>query len=276
MERSLAVFSGWQIGRREGNVERRGLWGSVSRVHGAQLGEMEMSVLSWISQEWWEQGSSPDGIVRFTWYRLCRDLWPERHDDGGGYRPLAQQAVDNLMRAVVTFGGFSVHTGEWSNDLFSDVHILRSVTRRGGAHSTPELDGGSRESTVEVRLEDWLMAQLLGDVSYLADWEVERTLSGTARRLWYFLGGRSDVFEPTSWPGEEAATFVVDAELFDVLSLRASRPSANRTTLKRAAERIEAVDPRYDRLVVERDPEHPRDWRLRVVRKAQAALAAAA
>jgi len=263
------------VGRsaRQGELTRAGLFGSLSSVKGAELGEVEMSTLAWISQEWWDQGSPKDGVVRLTWYRLCRDLWPEKHDAGSGYREMAQRAVDNLMAAVVTLGGFSVHTGDWTQELVSDVHILRSVVRHRGKKPNPTLDGGSREDTVEVRLEDWLMAQLLGDVSYLADWDVERSLGGAAKRLWYYLGGRADAFTPGAFPGEEVCSLPADAELFAALDLSAQRPSANRATLKRASQRIEAVDPRYLRLSVEKDPDQRGAWRLRAVRKTADAAA---
>ena len=276
MERSLAVFSGWQVGptARQTELQRRGLFGSLSSVRGAELGEVEMSTLAWICQEWWEHGSPKNGVVRFTWYRLGRDLWPEKHDSGSRYREMAQQAVDNLMAAIVTLGGFSVHNGEWSNELASDVHILRTIVRNRGKNPNPTLDGGLREDTVEVRLEDWLMAQLLGDVGFFADWEVERSLGGAAKRLWYYLGGRADAFSAGAFPGEEVCTLRVDADLFDSLDLNAQRPSSNRATVKRAGQRIESVDPRYSRVVIEKDPDERGAFRLRAVRKTADAVAA--
>lgn len=269
MERSLAVFPGWQIGReRAADVDRRGLFGSIAKVRLAPLGEIEMSVLARISHLWMDQGAPTNGVVRFTWYQLCRDLWPDSHDSGGKYRAMARRAVDNLLGAVVTLGGFNVHDGQWSDSRFSDVHILNSVTGHVTAADDPREGGGAREDTVEVSIAPWLVAQLLGNISYVGEFSIERSLGGgTPRRLWYFLGGRADAFKPGAWPGEETATFDVDDELFEILDLRAARPSGNRETLKRAAARIQERDPNYVRLVVERNPERRGAWQLRAVRK---------
>ena len=155
--------------------------------------------MSWLSAQWWAQGAPRDGITRFTWYGLGRDLWSTGRgwDPGGRENRMLQDAVDNLMGAIVTLSGYSVNTGEATPALFSDVHILRSVVgvRRGddvGGDSVR--DGGLRQDTVEVRLEEWLVAQLLGDSVALLDWQMQRELSGLAKRLWCYLAGRSPQF----------------------------------------------------------------------------------
>jgi hypothetical protein len=98
-----------------------------------------------------------------------------------------QGASDNLMGAVVTLSGFNAHTGEPTPALFSDVHLLRSVVRPRprGTEVDPVLEGATLEETVEVRLEDWIVAQLLGDHRLVLDWQVQRQLTGVAKRLWY-------------------------------------------------------------------------------------------
>ena len=56
--------------------------------------------------------------------------------------------------------------------------------RRGGDDVVDATrDGGLREDTVEVHLEDWLVAQLRGDRVALLDWQLQHELSGLAKRL---------------------------------------------------------------------------------------------
>ena len=45
-----------------------------------------------------------------------------------------------------------------------------------------------------MRLEDWIVAQLLGDYRLVLDWQVQRQLTGVAKRLWYYLGARGEDF----------------------------------------------------------------------------------
>src|SRR3954454_5457425 len=125
-------------------------------------------------------------------------------EPSGRHRAILHEAVDSLMGAVVTLSGFNAHTGEATPALFSDVHLLRSVVlpRPRGAAVDPTVEGATREDTVEVRLEDWIVAQLLGDYRLVLDWQVQRQLTGAAKRLWYYLGARAGDFTQSAWPGQ--------------------------------------------------------------------------
>lgn len=275
LERSLALFPGWQLGRqaqRKG-IERRDFLGAIASVKRATLGELELDVLSWLSAQWWAQGAPRDGITRFTWYGLGRDLWSTGPgwDSGGRDNRMLQDAVDNLMGAIVTLSGFSVNTGEASPALFSDVHILRSVVgvRRGGDEVAGDSvrDGGLRQDTVEVRLEDWLVAQLLGDSVALLDWQMQRELSGLAKRLWCYLAGRGPDFAPGSWPGEEVLAIALNEDVYAGWSLNSARERNNRSRVITAAVRIVDADPRYVAITVEARPDDRRRYQLRVTRR---------
>lgn len=67
--------------------------------------------------------------------------------------------------AVLTLSGYDVHAQRSASALFSDVHLVRSVVRprQRGALADPVFEGGLRDDTVEVRFEEWLVAQLLGE-----------------------------------------------------------------------------------------------------------------
>lgn len=224
VERSLALAPVWQVGHstQRQRLERVDLAGAIAAVERGKLGELEFDVLAWLGEQWWEQGASPDGVVRFTWYGLGRDLWGAK--PSGTHRRLAREAIGNLMGAVVTLSGIDIHTGELTPSLFSDVHILRSVVRgrRRGESGNAVVDGGQREETAEVRLEDWIVAQLLGDVSFVLNWQIQRELTGVAKRLWSYLAAREQDFDATSWPGSGGWTYVW-------MSVRSSRWGSRRS-----------------------------------------------
>lgn len=127
--------------------------------------------------------------------------------------------------------------------LFSKVHILRSmVGQRRGRGSNAGIDaahdGALREDTVEVRLEDWLVAQLLGDAVALLDWQLQRELTGLAKRLRCFLAGHGPDFVAGALPGEEVLTILLDEDVYAGWSLHSARERNNRGRVITAADRI--------------------------------------
>jgi hypothetical protein len=269
LERGLALFPGWQVARQahRGRLERVDFMGAIASVERAELGEVELDVLSWLTAEWWDQGAPLDGVTRFTWYRLGQDMWGA--EPSGRHRAILQGAIDNLMGAVVTLSGFNAHTGEPTPALFSDVHLLRSVVRPRprGANIDPALEGATREETVEVRLEDWIVAQLLGDYRLVLDWQVQRQLTGVAKRLWYYLGARAEHFTERAWPDEAELDIGLTDTLMEGLSLTGARARDRRATVARAGKRIVSVDPRYVQIDVERAEAAAEGYRLRAVRR---------
>lgn len=278
VERSLALAPVWQVGHtaQHERLERVDLAGAIAAVERGKLGELEFDVLAWLGEQWWAQGSSADGLVRFTWYGLGRDLFGAEPD--GTHRKRAREAIGNLMGAVVTLSGIDVHTGKLTPSLFSDVHILRSVVRgrRGRAGGDSIADGGQREDTAEVRLEDWIVAQLLGDVSVVLNWQIQRELTGVAKRLWSYLAARDGDFsatpapgEPALMPGERRLTVRLDDDAaFEALGITTRQARNARLRLARAGARVVEADPRFRRITVDRVDQRPRPARyeLRAVR----------
>lgn len=275
LERNLALFPGWQVGGQPQNshIERRDFLGTIASVDRATLGETELDVLCWLTAKWWEQGAPADGITRFTWYSVSCDLWGAGREPGGREYRMVREAVDNLMGAVVTLSGYNPHATR-EPVLFADVHILRSVVGLQRVGRDAASDGALREDTVEIRLEDWLVAQLLGDSVALLDWQIQRELNGVAKRLWCYLAGRSPDFVPTAWPGEEALTIPLTPDVYAGWSLNADRERRNRARATAAAERIARTDPRYVRIVVEPDARKRGSYQLRAVRRAEVAQVA--
>jgi hypothetical protein len=257
IESNLALFPGWQVGPQpqQKRIARRDLLGAIARAERAPLGELELDTLTWLTQEWYEQGSPTDGVIRFTWYRLGRDLYG-RQPAGREHR-LLQEAVDNLAAVLVTLRCIGVISGTRDVTLRSKVHILEAIEDhedvlliRDGERSQGSA-GWLRDDTVKVKLADWLVAQLLDGLIVL-DWQIQRQLGGAAKRLWYYLAARAVDFAPD--PGGEVERLVVDvdSDFYASLSLQAARERDNRSALGRAGARIVAVDPAYRAVEVNR------------------------
>ena len=249
MERNLALFPGWQLGpqRARRRVERRDFLGVIARADRAPLGEAELDVLTWLSSRWYEQGSSESGRVTFTYYELAQALYGPGKV-GGRNNEIIREALDNLHAVVITLSGVNVLTGEFERTFQSKVHILRTLVvseqlqllEQGGDAGSV---GGLRGATLEVQLEDWLVAQLHGQVALQLDWGLQRRLSGLAKRLWLYLVAEDSRFEA----GEGADVFEIPLtrDVFGALGIECARDRDNRAALRRAATRLCAQDSRY-------------------------------
>ena len=256
IESNLALFPGWQLGAQvqQKRIARRDLLGAIARAERAPLGELELDALTWLTQEWFEQGSPTHGVIHFTWYRLGQDLYGH---DGGRQRTLMQEAIDNLAAALITLRCMDVLTGNRSTTLRSKVHILEAVVdhedvlliRDGDLE--PAKVGWLRSDTVKVKLADWLVAQLLDGLIVL-DWQTQRRLGGAAKRLWYYLAARAPDFQPSGIDNEERLTIELDADFYAALNLQAARDRDNRAALARAGTRIVDADPAYRTIRVAR------------------------
>ncbi len=256
IESNLALFPGWQLGSQvqHKRIARRDLLGAIARAERAPLGELELDALTWLTQEWFEQGSPKDGVVRFTWYRLGQDLYAA---DGGRQRALMQEAIDNLAGALITLRCVDVLTGSRSTTLRSKVHIVEAVVDHEDVLLIRDGDlaaargGWLRDDTVKVKLADWLVGQLL-DGLIILDWQIQRQLGGAAKRLWYYLAARAPDFVASGIDNDERLRFEIDAAFYGALNLQAARERDNRAALARAGARIMAADQAYRAISVVR------------------------
>lgn len=280
IERSLARSPLWQLGGRQQRkrLQRRDLLGAIARADRAPLGEPELDVLTWLTQEWFDHGSPLDGKVRFTWYALGRDLYGDARpgwSPSGRYRELMREALDNLHAVVLTFRSVDIDdAGSTMRKLHSKVHILERVDdheevellRQGEGNEIAV--GALRGESVEVTFAPWLVDRLLAEGVVLS-WRTQRQLSGAAKRLWYELSARLAEFEPTGLPGETELMLEVTEDFFAAMNLQAVRARDNRAALAAAARRIVKVDDRFRSIeLVKRDE----GYFLRA-RRAQAAAA---
>jgi hypothetical protein len=249
IESNLALFPGWQVGAQtqQKRIARRDLLGALARAERAPLGELELDALTWLTQEWFEQGSPTSGVIQFTWYRLGQDLYGH---DGGRQRTLMQEAIDNLAAALITLRCIDVLSGGRTTTLRSKVHIVEAVVdhedvlliRDGDLE--PARVGGLRDDTVKVKLAEWLVAQLMDGLIVL-DWQTQRQLGGSAKRLWYYLAARAADFVPSGIDNDERLVVDVDVDFYASLNLQAARERDNRSALARAGARIVVADRTY-------------------------------
>ena len=257
IESNLALFPGWQLGTQtqQKRIARRDLLGAIARAERAPLGELELDALTWLTQEWFDQGSPTTGVIEFTWYRMSHDLYSRR--PGGREHQLLQEAVDNLAAALITLRCIDVLSGTRDVTLRSKVHILEAIVDhedvlliRDGERSVGTA-GWMRDDTVKVKLADWLVAQLLDGLIVL-DWQIQRRLGGAAKRLWYYLAARAADFTPHPGGELERLDVDIDADFYASLSLQAARERDNRSALARAGARIVEADPAYRLIEVAR------------------------
>lgn len=270
IDRDLAVQPFWQLGPQplRTRVQRRDLFGTIAKADGAPLAEPELDALSWIIDEWHQQGSPSEGRVRFTWYALARDLYGSARpgwSPSGRHRELLRDAIDHLHQVVVTLRSINVHDGDTERTLRSKVHILETVVdhddvtryrddaelaRIDDESAGPDVDAGRvhaaalgrlRRDSVEVSIAPWLVHQLLTGAVVL-DWRTQRKLAGAAKRLWYQLCALAREFEPTGLPGEARITIMLDSDFYAAMHLSATRERDNRAALAAAAQRLVAAD----------------------------------
>lgn len=300
IDRDLAIQPFWQLGPQplRKRIQRRDLFGAIAKADGAPLAEPELDALSWIIDEWHEQGAPVDGRLRFTWYTLGCDLYGRARSGwspSGRHRELMRDAIDHLHQVVVTLRSINVNDGDTERTLRSKVHILETVVdhddvtryrdeaefarldeRPTGSEQSPRKGdearghaatlGRLRRDSVEVTIAPWLVRQLLtGAVVF--DWRTQRKLSGAAKRLWYQLSALAPEFEATAFPGEAALTLVLDADFYAAMHLQAARERDNRAALAAAARRIVDADVTYVSVDINRHADGT--YRLRALRRVQ-------
>lgn len=251
MERNLALFPGWQLGpqRARRRVERRDFLGVIARADRAPLGEAELDVLTWLSSRWYEQGRAESGRVAFTYYELAQALYGAGKV-GGRNNEIIREALDNLHAVVITLSGVNVLTGEFERTFQSKVHILRTLVVSEQLQLLEETGdvgsvGGLRGATIEVQLEDWLVAQLDGQVALQLDWALQRRLSGLAKRLWLYLVAEEGRFETEGDAEAETLRVPLTQDVFGAMGIECARDRDNRAALRRAASRLCKQDPCY-------------------------------
>ncbi len=271
LETNLSRWGGWDTGASAQEtaleVRRSDFLGVVGRSNETALGPLELDVLSWLTARWYEQQRDPEGWLRCTLYELGLDLYG-RKPSGKEVR-LLRGAIENLAGALITLGGFNARTGQVKPKLASMVHLVESAvwaedldfevpTREHGATT-----GGLRGSTYQIQLASWLVHQLERQYVTYLDWRIQRKLDGLAKRLWVYL--EAERYKPTG-QGRENTYIVLGEKAYTALGVHHARERDRRAALKRAGDRITAVDEHYEHIVVEPNPINRSTWRLLATR----------
>lgn len=256
IEENLARSPLWQLGGRQQrkNVQRRDVLGAIARADRAPLGEPELDVLTWLTQEWFEHGQPVSGKVRFTWYALGRDLYSGERagwEPSGRHRALMREALDNLHAVVLTFRAIEIDDGQSTmRRMHAKVHILERVDDHEEVELLRQGDGNQvavgalRGESVEITFAPWLVERLAGE-GLVLDWRTQRRLSGAATRLWYELTARASEFQPTQFAGDRELTIELSDDFYAAMNLQAARERDNRAALLAAAKRVVALDPTF-------------------------------
>ena len=256
IEENLARSPLWQLGGRQQrkSVQRRDVLGAIARADRAPLGEPELDVLTWLTQEWFEHGQPLSGKVRFTWYALGRDLYSSGRpgwEPSGRHRALMREALDNLHAVVLTFRAIEIDDGASTmRRMHAKVHILERVDDHEEIELLRQGDGNQvaigalRGGSVEITFAPWLVERLAGE-GLVLDWRTQRRLSGAAKRLWYELTARGNEFQPTLFAGERELTIELTDDFYAAMNLQAARERDNRAALVAAAKRVVALDPAF-------------------------------
>ena len=242
VERSLAATPLLQIGeaRPSRDLARRdpNILDFFASARGAPIGALEFDVMAWVITRWFVAGRPPDGRLSSSRADIARALYGVA--PGGRQHELIDQALQNLY------------------DVNLDLSVLgagedgRRWRARRQRRILQELDIREEgEETISLRLATWLVEQLDANVVASIAWQVMRDLTGIAKRLAIYLAAHDGDFEPIT-SHTERLVVIVDDHLFEQFGITAKRERERRGSLAKAAQRVDARDPRYRRVALER------------------------
>lgn len=222
-----------------------------------RLGPVDFKVLAFVLERWaWQQPEDLLAQACFTLRELGRSL--SRKRPGGRDRSQLRAALLRLYRVEITLVGYDAIAGKVDPERQTKTRLITEIVseiEELGDYATPQRIGGLRGDTFRVRLAPWLAQQVAaGYVTYL-DFAVMRELSGLAERLWVYL--QAERYK------SHQAWVALGPRMFEVLGMDYTRARDARRALERAAVRIIAADPRYER--IEFTPRFG-GWGLHVVR----------
>ncbi len=177
----------------ETNLARKGIWHvgplqlalpldgldtlGLLRVAGPPLTHFDLDTLAWLTERWREDERDTKGRVRFTLYKLGRDLW-NREPAGHDRRDL-RASLGRLQDAMFELEGYDVRAAQMGR--------LESPTEAGRIRLLGSVRWSSDRELHVAYLDGWLVEQLeAGYLTYL-DWRILRGLDGLAKRLWVYL-----------------------------------------------------------------------------------------
>jgi hypothetical protein len=292
---------------------RDGMVGLVAVADGGKLSETAFNVWTVGSQMFNEAGCPENQRVDFNLSDFARRLWGANGKSGSLRRRVAD-AMTELLKTRVVVMGVDPYTLEPAEGAAWELNLLEAAGARSEMQSVYEAarDGdraavarlaslswrsADEKATWSMVLPKWLADSVRRDQGVILDYEVQRALRGSAKRIWVQLESHGDwsthrlsredehdlpqrvrgltelaaiSVEPA--PGEDAIevqTLVLplDAEVYEAFGLT----HANRKRdLEAACASILATDRTYLRAEVCLQPRSKRRYDLHVARAAGA------
>ncbi|MGI8750146.1 MAG: hypothetical protein ACR2J6_06310 [Thermoleophilaceae bacterium] len=292
------------------------MMGLVAVADGGKLSETAFNLWT-IASQWFNEAGCPDSNrLDFTLGAIARRMWGENGRSAERRKRIAN-ALTELMRTRVVVVGVNPYTLEpaegavWELHLLeaagiqAEWHLVMEAARKGdrdalsslaslGAHRGEQ--PGEDRSTWSMVLPKWLADSVRRDHGVVLDYEIQRALRGSAKRIWvqlesHFgwdrleLAAREDVTElleqldaatPTLFeellPAAETPTVELErltvpltAETYEAFGITHRN---RKRDLEAACASIVANDRTYLRAEVQNVPGSKRNFELRLVRAA--------
>lgn len=206
-------------------MSRRDVLGVARATLGLRLNDLD--VLAWLSGLL-EVGST---TVEFSREDLAQDLYGRR--PGGRERQIVSEALDRLQTTRLTMGGYDAAKGETDPVSFVVEQPLLTHVERPPRGST----------LWRAQFPLWLYRQIsYGHCTYL-DWEVLRSLTGVAKRLWTYIEAEDGY-----------AHIPLTHTRLAGLGVATHRMPDARLALRRAAASILAIDTRWKEVTISHLP----------------------
>lgn len=234
LETNLARKGFVRLGNSPAEIEGNDLMGPVAATIPLRL--IDLDVLAWLAarRPWGEVD------VLFSRSRLAHDLFDRA--PGGRERSMVNESLQRLNAVSLTFVGHYAPTRKRAK--FPDVRLVSELER---------VD----YRTSRVGLAPWLAQQLEEKYVTYLDWATLRALRGLSKRLWIYLEAEDHQRRRKGPPW-----LALGEKTWTALGLDFKKPAQARAAIRRAAARIEQVDPRYRLAVKPRGPTYRLEFQL--------------
>lgn len=185
-----------------------GMMGLVAVADGGKLSETAFNVWTVGSQMFKETGCPDSQRIDFNLSDYARRLWGP-HGKSGTLRRRVADAITELLKTRVVVMGVDPYTLEpaegsvWELNLLeaagahSEMRPVFEAARRGDRNAVAQLASLSwrsndEKATWSMVLPKWLADSVRRDRGVILDYEVQRALRGSAKRIWVQLESHGD------------------------------------------------------------------------------------
>ena len=212
-----------------------GMVGLVAVADGGRLSETAFNVWS-VGSQMFKEGDCPESNrVDFNLSEYARRLWGA-HGKSGSLRRRVASAITELLKTRVVVVGVDPYTLEpaegavWELNLLeaagarTDLQSVFEAAKQGNRAAVARLAALSwrsedEKATWSMVLPKWLADSVRRDQGVILDYEVQRALRGTAKRIWVQLESHSNWVThrlPRPESDEELGTAVQDLASADI------------------------------------------------------------